>query len=121
MFNMDATLSYDTQMYKVDVDHSPEWSWAQFSPFAKIQFCVATVGNVPVSTNFDVTTPIVDTVVMSAYGSSVVTSLQGIVDQDSSLVYTIWLGTRMKIFLVGFSSGDILTPTSLAQVLSAIL
>ena len=31
------------------------------------------------------------------------------------------MGTRIKIFLVGFSSSDILTPTSLAQVLSAIL
>ena len=66
------------------------------------------------STDFDVDTPIVDTVGMSAYGSSVATSLQGIVDQDSCPVYIIWVGTKMKIFLVGFSSGDILTPTSLA-------
>ena len=38
------------------------------------------VGNVPVSTNFDMDTPIVDTVGMSAYGSPVAMSLQGIVD-----------------------------------------
>ena len=49
------------------------------------------------STDFDVATPIVDTVGMSAYGSLVATSLQGIVDQDSNLVYIIWVGTRMKI------------------------
>ena len=43
MFNMDATLSYDNLMFEVDVDHSPEWSWAQFSPSTNIQFCVAAV------------------------------------------------------------------------------
>ena len=51
---MDATLSYDNLLFEVDVDHSLEWSWAQFSPSIKIQFCVVAVGNVPVSTNFDV-------------------------------------------------------------------
>jgi hypothetical protein len=121
MFDMEARFSYDNLMFEVDVDHSLEWSWAQFSPSIKTHFCLAGVGNVPMSTDFDVATPIVDTVSMSAYGSPIATSLQGIVDQDSSLVYIIWVGTRMKIFLVGFSFGDILTPTSLAQVLSAIL
>ena len=43
MFNMDATLSYHNLIFEVDVDHSPEWSWAQFSPSTKIQFCVAAV------------------------------------------------------------------------------
>ena len=45
MFNMDATLSYNNVMFEVDVDHSPKWSWAQFSPSTKIQFCVAAIGN----------------------------------------------------------------------------
>ena len=27
-FDMDATLSYDNLLFEVDVDHSPEWSWA---------------------------------------------------------------------------------------------
>ena len=44
MFNVDATLSYDNLMFEVDADHSPEWSWAQFSPSTKIQFCVAAIG-----------------------------------------------------------------------------
>ena len=30
-------------IFEVNVDHSPEWSWAQFSPSTKIQFCVAAV------------------------------------------------------------------------------
>ena len=32
IFDMDATLSYDNLLFEVDVDHSPEWSWTQFSP-----------------------------------------------------------------------------------------
>ena len=105
------------------MDRSLEWTWAQFSPSTNlVHFSIAIVGDVLVSSiDFDVATLIVDIVGMSAYGSPIAMSLQGIVDQDSSLVYIIWVGTRMKIFLVGFSSDDILTPTSLTQVLYAIL
>ena len=63
----------------------------------------------------------VDIVGMSAYGSLAATSLQRIVNQDFCPIYIIWVGTKMKIFLVRYSFGDILTPTSLAQVLSVIL
>ena len=38
MFDMDATLPYDNLLFEVDVDHSSEWSWVQFSPSVKIQF-----------------------------------------------------------------------------------
>lgn len=37
-----------------------------------------------------------------------------IFDQDSNPVYIMSVGTKMKTFLVGFSYGDNLTPTSLA-------
>ena len=46
MFDMDTTLSYDNPLFEVDVDHSPKWSWAQFSPSTDtIQFSIAAVGD----------------------------------------------------------------------------
>jgi hypothetical protein len=44
MLNMDATLSCDNLMFEVDVDHSPKWSWAQFSHLQRFIFVLQQLG-----------------------------------------------------------------------------
>ena len=78
------------------------------------------------STYFDVTTRIVDTISMSAYGSPVATSFSMHVgdDQDSSPMYIMWVDTKKKRLQrssIELPSGDILTSTSSTQVLGATL
>ena len=127
MFDTDATLSYDNPLFEVKVDHSPEWSWTLFSPSVdSVQFLVGAVGDVPTSTDFDVATRIVDTIGISACGSPIATSFCGFVgdDQDSTLVYIMWVVTKKKSmlrFLVELSSSDALTFALSTQVQGATL
>ena len=86
-----------------------------------VQFSVAAVSDVPMSVSVDLTTPIVDTIGMSTYGSPVATYFLMHVgdDQDFSPIYT-----RKKRFhrsSMELPSSDILTSTSSAQVLGARL
>lgn len=47
-------MSYDKRLFEIDVDHSWEWSWAQFTPSTNtIQFTIIVVGNVLVSIDYD--------------------------------------------------------------------
>lgn len=78
------------------------------------------------TTDFDVTTPIVDTIGMTTYGSLVATSFSAIVgdDQDSSPVYIMWVVIGKKSMLrfpMELSSGDALTFTLSAHLLGATL
>ena len=75
---------------------------------------------------FDMATPIIDIVGMSAYGYPITTYFSMHVgdDQDSNLIYIMWADTRKKRFhrsSMEFPSGDILTSTSSTQVLGARL
>ena len=50
------------------------------------------------SISFDVTTPIVDTIGMSTYGSPIATSflMHDVDDQHSNPIYFIWIDTRYR-------------------------
>ena len=54
LFKMDATLSYEDLLFEVVVDHSLDRSLAQFTLSTDIiQFPIAIVGDVPISTDYD--------------------------------------------------------------------
>ena len=63
-----------------------------------VQFSIAVVSDVPMSETVDVTTPIVDTIGMSTYGSPIATSflMHDVDDQHSNPIYFIWIDTRYR-------------------------
>ena len=89
-----------------------------------VQFSIAVVSDVPMSVSVDVTTPIVDTIGMSTYGSPIATSflMHYGDDQHSNPIYFIWMDTGKNTFhesSTEFLSGAILTSST--QVLNARL
>ena len=91
-----------------------------------VQFSIVAVSDVPMPVSFDVSTPIVDTIGMSTYGSPAATyfSIHDGDDPHSSPIYIMWVDTGKTIVnrsSTELPSGDILTSISLAQVLGARL
>ena len=57
--------------FEVDDDHSPRWSWAQFTPSTNtIQFLIVAVGGVSIFANSDEDVGIVDTMELNAFVES---------------------------------------------------